>query len=116
MKIKITFLLLPVLLVFQCTMIEDNNAPVPPKADKIEKVFNEHGYQRVDNYFWLNQREDAAVLDYLKAENSYLNKVMEHTNTFQEQLYNEIVGRIKKDDASVPAFSNGYWYYTKYIG
>lgn len=115
MKIKTTLLLLLPFLVFQCTMKEDNYNIQPPQAAKIEKVFNEHGHTRIDNYYWLNQREDSAVLDYLNAENAYLAKVMEHTNTFQEKLYNEIIGRIKKDDSSVPAYKNGYWYYTKYV-
>jgi oligopeptidase B len=96
-------------------MKEDNYSLQPPQAAKIEKVFKEHDNTRIDNYYWLNQREDSAVLDYLNSENDYLDKVMEHTNAFQEKLYEEIVGRIKKDDSSVPAYKNGYWYYTKYV-
>ena len=115
MKIKTPFLFLLVFLVFQCTMKEDNYKLQPPQAAKIEKVFNEHGNTRIDNYYWLNQREDSAVLDYLNAENDYLDKVMEHTDALQEKLFDEIVGRIKKDDSSVPAYKNGYWYYTKYV-
>ena len=115
MNIKTPFLFLSAFLVFQCTMKEDNNKLQPPQAAKIEKVFNEHGNTRIDNYYWLNQREDSAVLDYLKAENDYLAKVMEHTDALQEKLFDEIVGRIKKDDSSVPAYKNGYWYYTKYV-
>ena len=104
------------LLAFQCTMNKENTSNLaPPVAAKHEKVFNEHEHTRVDNYYWLNQREDTAVLNYLKAENSYLDKVMEHTKPLQEKLYNEIVGRIKKDDSSVPYVKNGYWYYVKYV-
>ena len=115
MKNKTLLLFLLTFLVFQCTMKEDNYSLQPPKAAKIEKVFKEHDNTRIDNYYWLNQREDSAVLDYLMAENDYLDKVMGHTNVFQEKLYEEIVGRIKKDDSSVPAYKNGYWYYTKYV-
>ncbi len=115
MKIKAALLLLLTFLVYQCTMKEDYNKLPAPQAAKIEKVFNEHGNTRIDNYYWLNQREDTAVLNYLKAENDYLAKVMEHTIGLQEKLYDEIVGRIKKDDSTLPAYKNGYWYYTKYI-
>jgi oligopeptidase B len=116
MKNKALPLLLASLLVFQCTMKENNNNKLsPPRAAKIEKVFNEHGHTRIDNYYWLNQREDTAVLNYLKAENDYLEKVMAHSVPLQEKLYEEIVGRIKKDESSVPAYKNGYWYYTKYV-
>jgi oligopeptidase B len=115
MKNKIPLLLLLTFLAFQCTMKEDEYSIQPPQAAKIEKVFNEHGNTRTDNYYWLNQSEDTAVLNYLKAENEYLAKVMEHTVPLQEKLYDEIVGRIKKDDSSVPAYKNGYWYYTKYV-
>ncbi len=116
MKLKLSILILLAFSAFQCTMDKENKqALAPPTVAKHEKVFNEHGHKRVDNYYWLNQREDTAVLNYLNAENTYLDKVMEHTKPFQEKLYNEIVARIKKDDSSVPYFKNGYWYYTKYI-
>ncbi len=115
MKLK-SFLILFGLLAFQCTMDKENKQELaPPSVAKQEKVFNEHGHTRIDNYYWLNQREDSAVLDYLNAENNYLDKVMEHTKPLQKKLYDEIVGRIKKDDSSVPYFKNGYWYYTKFI-
>ena len=116
MKLKPTILILLALSAFQCTMDKENKQVLaPPTVAKHEKVFNEHGQKRVDNYYWLNQREDTAVLDYLNAENDYLSKIMEHTKPLQEKLYDEIVGRIKKDDSSVPYFKNGYWYYTKFI-
>lgn len=115
MKNKTPLLLLLAFLFFQCTMKDNYNKFQAPTAAKIEKVFNEHDNTRIDNYYWLNQREDTSVLNYLNAENDYLDKVMEHTNAFQEKLYDEIVGRIKKDDSSVPAYKNGYWYYTKYV-
>ena len=114
MKLK-SILILVALLAFQCTMNKENDQELaPPTVAKQEKVFTEHGNTRTDNYYWLNQREDTAVLNYLKAENEYLAKVMEHTKPLQEKLYNEIVGRIKKDDSSVPYFKNGYWYYTRF--
>lgn len=116
MKFKSFILILVAFLAFQCTMNNENNQElVPPTVAKHEKVFNEHGHKRADNYYWLNQREDSAVLDYLNAENDYLDTVMGHTKPLQEKLYDEIVARIKKDDSSVPYFKNGYWYYTKFV-
>ncbi|MTI25947.1 S9 family peptidase [Fulvivirga kasyanovii] len=87
---------------------------LPPKAEKIEKQLVAHGHTRIDNYYWLNNREDQKVIDYLEAENAYTDTLMKHTEGFQEKLYNEIVGRIKQTDESVPYRSNGYWYYTRY--
>lgn len=93
---------------------EAMNRPLPPRAEKIEKKLTAHGQTRSDYYYWLNNREDQKVIDYLEAENNYTDTVMAHTETFQEKLYEEIVGRIKQTDESVPYKSNGYWYYTRY--
>ncbi|WP_238480359.1 S9 family peptidase [Mangrovibacterium lignilyticum] len=84
-------------------------------AKKIPHELTVHGHTRVDNYYWLNQREDSAVLDYLNAENAYTEKVMAHTAALQEKLYEEIKDRIKQDDESVPFLSNGYYYYTRTV-
>jgi len=84
-----------------------------PKANQIPKELSIHGYTRQDPYFWLNERENPAVLDYLNAENAYTKHVLEPTLPLQEELYNEIIGRIKKDDESVPYFFNGYHYYSR---
>ncbi len=85
-----------------------------PKAKQVAKEMTVHGDTRIDNYYWLNQREDPEVINYLEAENTYTSEVMKHTESFQDKLYNEIVGRIKKDDTSVPYKDNGYWYLTSY--
>ncbi|PCJ66889.1 MAG: oligopeptidase B [Bacteroidetes bacterium] len=86
-----------------------------PKAKKAPKELSIHGDTRIDNYFWLNQREDQEVLDYLNEENAYAKEVLKPTEELQTKLYDEIVGRIKKDDESVPVKRNGYWYYTRYV-
>jgi oligopeptidase B len=88
--------------------------PQPPKAEKIKKELTLHQHTRVDNYYWLNQRDNPKVIEYLKAENDYLKAVMKHTEALQEKLFNEIIGRIKKDDSSVPYKTNGYYYYSRY--
>ncbi|MDR3666823.1 MAG: S9 family peptidase [Ignavibacteriaceae bacterium] len=86
----------------------------PPVALKIKKELSEHGNIRRDDYFWLNESENPKVLDYLEAENKYTDEVLKHTLELQEKIYNEIIGRIKQDDASVPYRDNGYYYYTRY--
>jgi len=74
-----------------------------------------HGDARTDNYFWLNERENPEVIAYLEAENAYLAKTMAHTEELQEDLFEEMKGRIKKDDSSPPYELKGYWYYTRYV-
>lgn len=97
----------------------------PPAAEKIPHELVSHGNTRIDNYYWMKladeqknaeQKDDQTrkVLDYLNAENEYLESRLKHTEPFQEKLYNEIVGRIKQTDESVPYQDNGYWYYTRY--
>lgn len=86
----------------------------PPVAEKIKKELTMHGDTRIDNYYWLNDREDEKVLTYLRDENAYTTAMMEHTTELQKTLFDEIVGRIKQDDKSVPYKYNGFYYYTKY--
>ena len=68
----------------------------PPVCEKHPKVLSIHNDQRTDNYFWLNNRKDSKVIDYLNAENNYTNKVLEETENIQEKLYKELKSRIKK--------------------
>jgi oligopeptidase B len=110
----------PLLLAILLTGCTDNQVkkqadyPSPPHPEKINKELTEHGDTRVDPYYWLNQRENPKVLDYLKAENKYLDTVMSNTKAQQEQLFNELVGRIKQDDETVPYLDNGYYYYSRF--
>ena len=117
-----TTLLIFALLVVNCTIDMQID---PPVAKKIEKTLQIHDDTRIDPYFWMRlsdaQKEaetpDAQtqdVLDYLNAENAYLKRIMKPTEGLQETLYEEIVGRIKQDDASVPVSVNGYTYYTRF--
>lgn len=85
-----------------------------PQATKKPKELKKHNDIRVDNYYWLNDRENPEVIDYLNAENAYTKQVMEHTEAFQKDLFEEMKGRIKEDDTSVPYKLNGYWYITRY--
>ena len=86
----------------------------PPQADKKPKELTIHDHTRVDPYYWLNDREDPAVIDYLDAENAYTEAMLAHTTDLQETLFDEIVGRIAQTDESVPYRENGYYYYTRY--
>ena len=85
-----------------------------PKARKEAKSLEKHGDTRIDNYYWLNKRDDQEVLDYLHAENAYTKAMFGHLESFQEKLFEEIKGRIKKNDMSVPYDYNGYTYRTRY--
>ena len=85
-------------------------SPEPPIAKKIPKKLTVHDHTRVDNYYWLNQRDNQEVIDYLNAENNYLKTVMEHTEPLQEMLFEEIKGRLKPDESSVPYLKDGYYY------
>ncbi len=85
-----------------------------PKAKKIEQHLTIHNDTRIDPYFWLNDRENPEVIDYLNTENAYTDAQLKHTSTLQTQLFNEMKGRIKEEDASVPFFSNGYFYYHRF--
>jgi oligopeptidase B len=103
--------LLTVFIVSSCTQAKKAE---PPVAEIIPKEMTIHGDTRVDNYYWLNQRENPKVIEYLEAENAYKEAVMKHTEPLQEKLFNEIIGRIKQTDISVPYKDNGYYYYTRY--
>jgi oligopeptidase B len=88
--------------------------PQPPVAMKQPKELTAHGHTRTDNYYWLNERENPEVIAYLNAENAYTKQVMADTEALQEKLFNEIVGRIKQTDESVPFKKNGFFYYTRF--
>ncbi len=85
-----------------------------PIARKTPQELTIHNETRIDNYYWLNNKENQEVIDYLNAENAYTKQMMLHTEDFQKYLFKEMKGRIKEDDASVPYKLNGYWYLTKY--
>lgn len=105
--------------------LKASDYPAPPVAAVEPHETAIHDTVLVDNYFWMRlsdeqkeaEKPDAQtqrVLDYLNAENAYTDTVMAATRTLQDTLFNEIVGRIKQDDSSVPVKDNGYWYYTRY--
>ena len=106
--IFITFLIF--ILMNSCS---DKKTPEPPVAQKVPKELTVHGDTRLDNYFWLNDRNNPEVIDYLNAENAYKEEVMKHTEQLQKEIYDEIYSKIKQEDESVPYLKNGYYYYTR---
>ncbi|MDZ4751970.1 MAG: S9 family peptidase [Flavobacteriales bacterium] len=105
--------------------MQDTLSVKPPIAQKLEHITEVHGLSISDPYFWMRlsdeQKEKGdslpetkAVRDYLNAENEYTQAALAHTASFQEKLFEEMKGRIKEDDQSVPYKDNGYWYYTRF--
>ena len=103
-------------LLFVCTVLaaEKRSDVKPPMAKVKPKKLENHGHVRTDNYYWLKERENPEVIDYLNAENDYTDAVMAHTKDLQDELFEEIKGRIKQDDSSVPYKLEDYFYYTRY--
>jgi oligopeptidase B len=90
--------------------------PAPPIAARHPFDVPSPNGARRDDYYWLRDdtRQSKAVIDYLQAENAYRDAFMAPTADLQEKLYAELVARLKPDDASVPTFDHGYWYYTRF--
>lgn len=93
--------------------ISDQDIQVP-MAKMIPVNLEKHGDIRTDNYFWLRERDNPEVIEYLNKENEYYERMTAHTKEFQGRLFNEMKARIKEDDSSVPYKLNGYWYLTRY--
>ncbi|MGB0714819.1 MAG: S9 family peptidase [Phycisphaerae bacterium] len=86
----------------------------PPVAATKDKSLQHHGHERNDPYYWLRDRESDEVIAYLNAENAYTESVMAHTKTLQEEIFEEIKGRIKQTDNSVPYKKKNHYYYTRF--
>lgn len=85
-----------------------------PKAKKQPQKLIKHNDIRIDDYYWMNDRENPEVIDYLNSENAYFDRMTSHTKDFEQRLFEEMKARIKEDDESVPYKYNGYWYIVKY--
>ncbi len=99
-------------------MLLDPNKAAAPIADKKEHWRTIHGDSVLDNYYWMYDYfgkgpDSTKAVDYLKAENKYLDTIMGGSEQLQADLYNEMKGRIKEKDESVPVFKNGYFYYSR---
>ena len=87
----------------------------PPVAKKKPEKLIKHGDVRIDNYYWLKERENPEVIDYLNQENAYYNEMASSYNKLENTLFEELKARIKEEDESVPYLENGYYYQTKYF-
>ncbi len=94
-------------------MPDDSDGPRPPRALRHPTVLIAHGDARVDDWYWLNERDNHEVIAHLEAENVYTAAMTEHTSELQELLYKEIVARIQETDLSVPARKRPWLYYTR---
>ena len=108
---RITSLLI-LILIFSCDMKKTNLTE--PQAKKIEKILSIHGDDRIDEYYWLNQRGNDDVINYLNEENDYRDEYMKDYKPLEDKIFQEIKSRIKEEDSSVPYFYNDYFYYTRY--
>ena len=101
-----------VILLQSCDM--KKNEIIEPRAEKINKIMTMHNHERIDEFYWLNERGNQKVIDYLNSENDYRNSYMEDYKDLENELFEEIKSRIKEDDSSVPYLDNGYYYYTRF--
>ena len=112
---KPTLLLAALMTLSPPTLAQD--LPEPPDVEKRPHVVKApHGAERQDEYYWLrdDDRKDPAMLAYLNAENAYADAYMARLKPLEDRLYEEIVGRIKQDDSSVPYRERGWWYYSRF--
>lgn len=86
----------------------------PPIAKSLPHTLTAHDHARIDPYYWLRDRENAEVIDYLNQENAYTKEKLSHTDSLQDMLFEEMKGRIKQDDESVPYRLKDHYYYTRY--
>jgi oligopeptidase B len=112
------FSLLSVALIAACSFVlaaDDNSSSLsaPPVAKKVPKTTEVNGRELVDNYFWLRDKQNPEVAAYLQAENAYTDAVMKPTEGLQKKLYDEMLSRIKENDAEVPYKEGSYFYYTR---
>ncbi|NHB67831.1 S9 family peptidase [Perlabentimonas gracilis] len=110
---KVNTLILTVMIGTQL-LVGCKSQQTPPVATKVPHELVMHNDTRIDPYYWMNQRDSEEVIEYLNQENAYTEAVMKGTEKLQEALFQEIKGRIKEQDESVPYFENGYYYYSRY--
>jgi oligopeptidase B len=91
--------------------------PLPPVAEAVPYTVRSPQGDRVDPYYWMrdDERKNPKLLAWLEAENAYKQAMLAHTESAQQLLYDEIVARVKQDDASAPVRKSGWWYYTRYV-
>ena len=127
MKLQTTLAIVLFIIIMSCNSLSEKKTETykwpegiaAPLAEKKNKELIAHGDTRIDEYYWMNDffkkgPDSTRVVDYLKAENAYMDTMMAGTKKFQEDLFKEMKGRIKEKDESVPYKDNGYWYYIRF--
>lgn len=99
--------------VFVLVAADPSSLPTPPVAKKVPKITEIHGVRLVDNYFWLRDKSNPEVREYLETENAYTDAVMKPTEPFQKKLYDEMLSRVKETDMEVPYKNGLYLYYMR---
>ena len=110
MKFNRTVCLVTVVLLSGCA--DDSSAP--PMAEKRPAELESHGDVRIDDYYWLNERDNPDVIAYLNAENAYADSVLAESPGLQQRLIDEMTARIKQEDVSAPYRHGDYFYYRRY--
>jgi oligopeptidase B len=112
-SVRLAILLFASILSFE--MYAADSAPLlaPPVAKKVPKATEINGHKLVDNYFWLRDKQNPEVKEYLEAENAYTDAVLKPTAPLQKKLYDEMLGRIKETDVDVPYKEGNYFYYSR---
>jgi len=101
-------------IVLSLTLISQAETTVtPPVAKRVEHREVRHGATVIDNYFWLREKSNPEVIEYLKSENVYTDALTKDLKPFEESLYKEMLGRIKQTDLSVPSRRGDYYYYSR---
>lgn len=123
---KRSFYILTLLIIALMMSCTPKKKPEAPDAEKKPKELVNHDHKRVDNYYWMRLSDEQKnadtpdeqtqeVLDYLNAENDYTASMLDHTEKLQEELFEEMKGRIKENDETVPYLDNGYYYFSRYL-
>lgn len=118
--LRISLACMAIGMIFACTptkketkIMQQSDFPAPPVAEIKPDTFVNFGQTRIDNYFWMKDRNNPAVIDYINAENAYTDTIMASTKALQQTIYDEILGRMKEDDESFPSLNKGYYYYSR---
>ena len=95
-------------------MTTTHGSPIPPAALRRPHSLTTHGDTRVDPWYWLREQEDPATMEYLRAENAHTESFLAPLQSLQVAIYDEIRGRIKEDDNTVPEKEGEYYYYVRF--
>ena len=104
---------MPAIIIATGLLAQAQTAPVPPVAPVEEHREERHGATVIDNYYWLREKSNPGVIRYLEAENAYTEAMTRDLKPFQDALYQEMLGRIKQTDLTVPARRGNYLYYSR---